>query len=103
MTDDLQLRLAQNKADWLALSLCISSSEQAAFAGRHDEYFASYGPNFMAHVYRSAIEQVLRNIPEAERSKLLEAFETAMRSAIESCAYIHPTAANCSACHARTP
>lgn len=102
MTDDLQRSLAQNKADWLALSLCITSEEHDAFTDRHDGYFTSFGPNFMAYVYRAAIEQVLRNMPEAERSKLLVAFEEVLQAAIESSAYVHPTVANCSACHSRS-
>ena len=102
MTDDLQRRLAQNKADWLALSLCITSEEHDAFTARHDGYFTSFGSNFMAHVYRTAIEQVLRNMPEAERSKLLVTFEEALQAAIESQAHRHPTEANCAACHSRS-
>lgn len=52
----------------------------------------------MAHVYRSAIEQVLQNIPDTERDKLLGAFQQAMETAVVTHAYALPTATNCSAC-----
>ncbi|UOQ53093.1 hypothetical protein [Hymenobacter cellulosivorans] len=55
----------------------------------------------MAHVYRAAIEQILQNMPTAEREKLLAAFRQAMDNAIDQHAYLLPTAADCSACHAR--
>jgi hypothetical protein len=101
MNQDLQLSLANNAKDWLALSQSISTSEKATFDALHNGFFAAYGPNFMAHVYRTSIEQVLQNMPTVERDKLLVAFRQALDSAIDKHAYMLPTAADCSACHAR--
>lgn len=101
MNQDLQLSLDNNAKQWLALSQSISTSEKATFDALHDGFFAAYGPNFMAHVYRTAIEQVLQNMPMTERDKLLVAFREALDEAIAKHAYMVPTAADCSACHAR--
>ena len=101
MNQDLQLSLANNAKQWLALSQSISTSEKATFDALHNGFFTAYGPNFMAHVYRAAIEQVLQNMPTVERDKLLMAFRQAMDTAIDEHAYMLPTAADCVACHAR--
>jgi hypothetical protein len=101
MNQDLQQSLENNARDWLALSQTISTSEKATFDTLHNGYFAAYGPNFMAHVYRSSIETVLKNMPTAERDKLLVAFRQALDSAIDLHAYMLPTAADCTACHSR--
>ncbi|MBF9239320.1 hypothetical protein I2I05_18150 [Hymenobacter sp. BT683] len=101
MNPDLQLSLDENARQWQALSLSISTSEKATFDALHNGFFAAYGPNFMAHVYRESIEQVLQNMPTVERDKLLVAFRHALDSAIEKHAYMLPTAADCAACHAR--
>lgn len=101
MDQDLQLSLADNAKQWLALSVSISSSEKVSFDLLHDRYFATYGPNFMAHVYRTALEQVLQNMPDQERGKLLLAFQQALDGAIEKHAYDMPTKADCSACHSK--
>ncbi|QNH63083.1 hypothetical protein [Hymenobacter sediminicola] len=101
MNQDLQFSLADNAKQWLALSQSISTSEKATFDALHNGFFAAYGPNFMAHVYRASIEQVLQNMPTVERDKLLVAFRRAMDTAIDAHAYILPTIADCAACHAR--
>lgn len=101
MNQDLQRSLDENAKNWLALSQSISASEKTTFDALHDGFFAAYGPNFMAHVYRASIEQVLQNMPTVERDKLLVAFRQALDVAIEKHAYMTPTAADCSACHAR--
>ena len=101
MNQDLELSLADNAKQWLALSQSISTSGKATFDALHNGFFAAYGPNFMAHVYRASIEQVLQNMPTPERDKLLVAFRHALDSAIEKHAYLTPTPADCSACHAR--
>jgi hypothetical protein len=101
MNHELEVDLANNAKEWLALSQSISTSEKATFDALHNGFFAAYGPNFMAHVYRTSIEQVLQNMPSVEREKLLVSFRQAMDSAIEKHAYMLPTAADCSACHAR--
>ncbi|MCC3154939.1 hypothetical protein Q3A66_17340 [Hymenobacter sp. BT770] len=102
MNPELQRSLDNNAKQWQALSLSISLAEKTGFDALHDGFFATHGPNFMAHVYRSAIEQVLQNIPDAERSKLLAALQHAMEGAIAKHAYALPTAANCLACHSQT-
>ena len=102
MNQNLQLSLANNAKDWLAPSQSISTSEKATFDALYNGFFAAYGPNFMARVYRSSIEQVLQNMPTVERDKVLVAFRQALDSAIEKHAYyMLPTTANCPACHAR--
>lgn len=83
MDKDLQFSLANNAKEWLALSLSISSAEKISFNKIHDDFFSTYGANFMAHVYRTTFENVLQNIPDAERSKLLLAFREAMDRAID--------------------
>ncbi|KUG08597.1 hypothetical protein [Solirubrum puertoriconensis] len=83
MNQDLQDSLANNAKEWLALSLSISSAEKQAFNKVHDGFYTSYGPAFMAHVYRSTIEQALQSMPDAERTKLLAAFQDAMSKAID--------------------
>ena len=101
MTQELEFDLANNAKEWLALSLSISAAEKVSFGNIHDRFFTKYGPNFMAHVYRTAIEEVLPGLPDAARSQLLSAFEQALDEAINRQAYALPTAADCSACHAR--
>ncbi|GAB2470745.1 hypothetical protein GCM10011375_38630 [Hymenobacter qilianensis] len=103
MNLELQRRLAETAQQWQALSRSISSAEKTIFDALHDGFFTSYGPNFMAHVYRSAIEQVLQNIPDTERDKLLAAFQHALDTAITKHAYALPTAANCFACRSPKP
>ena len=99
MTQELQFDLENNAKEWLALSLSISSAERVAFGNVHDRFFARYGPNFMAHVYRTAIEEVLQSLPDAARSQLLVAFQHAMDEAIHRQAYALPTLSDCTACH----
>ena len=101
MTQELQLDLEKNAAEWRALSLSISSAERASFGQVHDRFFARYGPNFMAHVYRTAVEEVLPGLPDAARSQLLDAFQHAMNEAIRKQAYALPTLSDCAACHSR--
>ncbi|KAA9327646.1 hypothetical protein F0P96_16855 [Hymenobacter busanensis] len=84
MNQDLQLSLANNAKEWLALSLTISSAEKVAFNKIHDGFYTTYGATFMAHVYRATIEQALQSMPDAERSKLLVAFQDAMSQAIDA-------------------
>ena len=84
MNQNLQLSLANNAKDWLAPSQSISTSEKATFDALYNGFFAAYGPNFMARVYRSSIEQVLQNMPTVERDKLLVAFRQALDSAIRA-------------------
>jgi hypothetical protein len=80
---DLQLSLANNAKEWLALSLSISSAEKLAFSKIHDGFFTTYGAHFMAHVYRTTFEKALQSMPESERTKLLLAFQEAMDQAID--------------------
>ncbi|GAB2793866.1 hypothetical protein HNQ93_003799 [Hymenobacter luteus] len=84
MDQDLQLSLANNAKEWLALSLSISSAEKEAFSKVHDGFFTTYGANFMAHVYRTTFEQMLQSMPDVERSKLLTTFQHAMDQAIDN-------------------
>ena len=100
MTQELKFDLANNAKEWLALSLAISAAEKVSFGNIHDRFFSKYGPNFMAHVYRTAIEEVLPSLPDAARSQLLGAFQQALDVAIQKQAYALPTLADCSACHA---
>ena len=83
MDQDLQLSLANNAKEWLALSLSISSAEKVAFSKIHDGFFTTYGAHFMAHVYRTTFEHALQNMPESERNKLLVYFREAMDQAID--------------------
>lgn len=83
MDQDLQLSLANNAKEWLALSLSISSAEKQAFSKVHDGFFTSYGATFMAHVYRTTFEQMLQSMPDVERSKLLATFQHVMDQAID--------------------
>jgi hypothetical protein len=83
MNQDLQESLANNAKEWLALSLSISSAEKLAFSNVHDGFYTTYGPAFMAHVYRATIEQSLQSMPDVERTKLLAAFQQAMSRAID--------------------
>ncbi|MBC6990342.1 hypothetical protein [Hymenobacter sp. BT491] len=83
MDQDLQLSLANNAKQWLALSLSISSAEKISFDTIHDQFFVTYGAHFMAHVYRTTFERVLQNTPDAERSKLLVAFRHALDQALD--------------------
>ncbi|TGE16558.1 hypothetical protein [Hymenobacter elongatus] len=72
-----------------------------SFGNVHDRSFARYGPNFMAHVYRTAIEQVLPSLPEAARTQLLDAFQQAMGEAIQKQAYALPTLSDCASRHSQ--
>ena len=101
MNDDLQQSLDDNAKQWQALSLSISTTEKVAFAARHDQMFVTYGSSFMAHVYRTAFEQVLENTPDDERRRLLAALHSAMEGAIVARHSTHPSKAECNACHAR--
>ncbi|RFP65971.1 hypothetical protein D0N36_05750 [Hymenobacter lapidiphilus] len=83
MDQDLQLSLANNAKEWLALSLSISSAEKLAFDKIHDGFFTMYGADFMTHVYRVTFEQALQQLPELERDKLLLSFKAAMDKAID--------------------
>ncbi|RSK48962.1 hypothetical protein [Hymenobacter rigui] len=83
MDKDLQLSLANNAKEWLALSLSISSAEKEAFTKVHDGFFVTYGAVFMAHVYRLTFEHALQSMPEQERSRLLVTFREAMGRAID--------------------
>lgn len=83
MDKDLQVSLANNAKEWLALSLSISSAEKLAFSKIHDGFFATYGAGFMAHVYRATFEQTLQNMPDVERNKLLATFQQVMDRAID--------------------
>ena len=74
MTQELQFDSENNAKEWRALSLAISSAEQVSFGNVHDRFFTRYGPNFVAHVYRTALEEVLPGLPDAARSQLLERF-----------------------------
>jgi len=96
---DLQQSLANNARAWQELSLAISSSEKEAFDKVHDGLFAQHGSNFMAQVYRTAFEQMLKHMPDAERSKLLLAFEEAIQEAVAHNRYLTPTTSQCNACH----
>ncbi|OGX86748.1 hypothetical protein BEN47_12230 [Hymenobacter lapidarius] len=99
MTQELQFDLENNAKEWRALSLSISSAERASFGNLHDRFFTRYGPNFMAHVYRTAMEEVLPSLPDAARSQLLDAFQQAMDEAIQKQAYALPTLSDCASCH----
>ena len=101
MTQELQFDLENNAKQWLALSLSISSAERVSFGNVHDRFFARYGPNFMARVYRAAMEAVLPSLPDAAHTQLLDAFQLAMDEAIQKQAYALPTLSDCAACHAR--
>ena len=101
MTQELQFDLENNAKEWLALSQSISSAERVSFGNVHDRFFARYGPNFMAHVYRTANAEVLPSLPDAARSQLLESFQPAMNEAIRRQAYALPTLSDCAACHSR--
>ena len=101
MTQELQLDLEKNAAEWRALLLSISSAERVSFGNVHDRFFARYGPNVMAHVYRTAVEEVLPSLPDAARRQLLDAFQHAMDEAILKQAYALPTLSECAACHSR--
>lgn len=101
MTQELQVDLDNNAKEWLALSLAISSAERVSFGHVHDRFFARYGPNLMAHVYRTALEQVLPHLPDAPRRQLLDAFQQALDEAIQKQAYALPTLSDCAACHSR--
>ena len=101
MTQELQSDLENNAKEWRALSLSISSAERASFGNVHDRFFARYGPNFMAHVYRTSVEEVLPSLPDAARRQLLDAFQHAMDEAIQKQAYALPTLSDCAACHSR--
>jgi len=101
MTQELQFDLENNAKEWRALSLAVSSAERASFGNMHDRFFARYGPNFMAHVYRTAIEEVLPGLPDAARRQLLDAFQHAMNKAIQKQAYALPMLSDCAACHSR--
>ena len=101
MTQELKFDLANNAKEWQVLSQLVSSAERVSFGNIHGRFLARYGPNFMAHEYRSAIEEVLPSLPDAARSQVLDAFQQALDEAIDRRAYALPTAADCSACHAR--
>jgi hypothetical protein len=101
MTQELQFELENNAQEWRALSRAVSSAEQVSFGNVHDRFFARYGPNFMAHVYRTALEQGLPNLPDDARHQLLGAFRLALDEAIQKQAYALPTLSDCAACHAR--
>ncbi|WP_139920901.1 hypothetical protein [Hymenobacter sp. DG01] len=83
MDQDLQLSLANNAKEWLALSLSISSAEKQAFRKVHDGFFTSYGAKFMAHVYRTTFEQMLQSMPDTERNRLLTTLQYVMDQAID--------------------
>ena len=97
----LQTTLADNAKQWQALSLAISMDEKAAFDRIHDELFATYGSNFMAHVYRQTFERGLQHQPEAERLQLLADFRQALGGALDEHFSTSPSVAQCLACHAR--
>lgn len=101
MNQDLQKSLDDNAKQWQALSLAISTTEKVAFAAQHDHLFTTHGSSFMAHVYRTAFEQVLQQTPDDERRRLLAALHEAMEGAIASRYSTHPSSAECNACHAR--
>lgn len=101
MTQELQFDLDNNAKEWLALSLSISSAERVSFGNLHDRFFARYGPNFMARVYRTALEEALPGLPNAARNQLLDAFQQALDEAIRKQAYALPTLSDCAACHSR--
>jgi S-methylmethionine-dependent homocysteine/selenocysteine methylase len=98
MNADLQRSLADNAKEWLALSLSISSDEKATFDKIHDRFFTTHGSNFMAHVYRITFEKALRQMPEAERTKLLVAFQDSLAEAIDEHYSTLPSSAECTAC-----
>ena len=101
MTQELAFDRANNAKEWLAFSLSISSAEKMSFGNIHDRFFTKYGPNSMAHMYRTAIEQVLPSLPDATRRQFRSAFQQALEEALNRQADALPTAADCSACHAR--
>ena len=103
MNQDLQISLADNAKQWMALSISISVNEKAAFDRIHDDFLAKYGSNFMAHVYRDTFEHAMKNMPDAERNKLLVAFREAMDKALGEHYSTNPTMAQCLACHTRRP
>ena len=100
MTQELAFDRANSAKEWLAFSLSISSAEKISFGNIHDRFFTKYGPNFMVHVYRTAIEQVLPSLPDATRRQLRNAFQQALEEALNQQADALPTATDCSACHA---
>ena len=101
MKQELAFELANNATEWLALSQSISAAEKVSFGNVHDRFFTKYGPNFMAYVYRTAIEEVRPSLPGAACSQLLNVFQQALDEAINGQTYALPTAADCSVCHAR--
>ena len=101
MTQELQFDLENNAKEWLALSRSISSAERVSFGNIHDRFFTRYGPNFMAHVYRTALEEVLPTLRNGARSQLLDAFQQAMDEAIQKQAHALPTLSDCASCHSR--
>ena len=56
----------------------------------------------MSHVYRTAFEKMLQNMPDAERRKLLQAFGDAVEEAVDRNLYVQPSVAQCNACHSRS-
>jgi hypothetical protein len=101
MNQDLYSTWADNAKQWEALSLSISTTEKEAFDRQHDGLFTAHGSSFMAHVYRMSFAQVLQHMPDAERSKLLAAFQQAVTEAIATRYSTYPSAAECTACHSR--
>ena len=101
MTQELAFDRANKAKEWLVFSLSISSAGKVSFGNIHDRFFTKYGPNFMAHVYRTAIEQVLPSLPDAARRQLRSALQQALEMALNRQADALPTAADCSACQAR--
>lgn len=83
------------------MSLTISTTEKAAFDAQHDHWFTAHGSSFMAHVYRTAFEQVLQHTPDDERRRLLTALQQAMEGAITTRYSTYPSPAECKACHSR--
>lgn len=101
MTEELQRSLAQNASAWRALSQTITTADKVSFERVHDALFATYGSNFMSHVYRTAFEQMLQSTPSVEREKLLNAIQHAIDEAVARHYYTLPTAEQCVACHSR--
>ena len=82
MNHDLQISLADNAKQWLALSHAISAAEKLAFDATHDGLLATHGSVFMGQVYRATFGLVLQNMTDAERSKLTDAFRLTLALAI---------------------
>ena len=101
MTQELAFDRANKAKEWLVFSLSISSAGKVSFGNIHDRFFTKYGPNFMAHVYRTAMGQVLPNLPDSTRSQLLDAVQQAVDEAIHKQAHALPMPSDCSACHSR--